>query len=187
MPFPSNMTTERLMLRPYHLEDLQAIHAYARIPIVSQYQLWGPNTLEDSKAFLMEAIQKNEAHPQREYSFAIIQRDEQKMIGGCGIYLAKAPLAPPRLGYILHPDYWNQGYATEATTALLRFAQQTLKVSKVEASCDKRNLASARVLEKNGFSFIEEYPRRAKVEGIPRVGWLFQKTLLILLLCLFIL
>ena len=55
------------------------------------------------------------------------------------------------LGYCFDEAAWGHGYATEAASALLRWAFDTLDLNRVQAETDTRNVASAHVLEKLGF------------------------------------
>lgn len=57
--------------------------------------------------------------------------------------------------YMVLPEYWNQGYATEAVKLLVDMAKQNSSVRKVCGLIDPDNAASKRVLLKNGFVFEE--------------------------------
>lgn len=67
------------------------------------------------------------------------------------------------IGYGLLPEYWGQGYATEAVTAASAWAAAQPGVTRVEAETEPDNAASQRVLEKAGFvptgELGEEGPR----------------------------
>ena len=63
------------------------------------------------------------------------------------------------IGFILHPDHWSKGYATEALEAVIPFVFERLPVDKLVADVDPRNEASLRVLGKLGFV---EVGRKAK-------------------------
>jgi RimJ/RimL family protein N-acetyltransferase len=54
------------------------------------------------------------------------------------------------IGYVIHPDYWRQGYGAEVARLLLAFGFVAHTLQHISATCDPRNLASARVLEKVG-------------------------------------
>jgi RimJ/RimL family protein N-acetyltransferase len=54
------------------------------------------------------------------------------------------------LGYGVHPDYRNRGYATEASRALIDWGLAQPSVERVVAKCDPDNSPSVRVLEKAG-------------------------------------
>jgi RimJ/RimL family protein N-acetyltransferase len=71
------------------------------------------------------------------------------------------------LGYVMHPDVWGRGYATEAARLLLRFGFEDLGLEQVVATCDPRNVASARVLEKVGMQYTRRDLRTMQI----RDGW----------------
>ncbi len=56
------------------------------------------------------------------------------------------------LGYHLAPEHWGRGYAIEALTGLLDMTRLLTRIGHVTASVMPHNQASARVLEKNGFT-----------------------------------
>ena len=56
-----------------------------------------------------------------------------------------------QVGYELAPEYWGQGYATEAVSRLLEYAFQTLELDRVAAIARPANAASVRLLDKLGF------------------------------------
>lgn len=55
------------------------------------------------------------------------------------------------VGYDLHPGFWGQGIMTEALTAIIDYAFNTLKLKAIEAFTDKANTRSVTLLQKNGF------------------------------------
>lgn len=60
--------------------------------------------------------------------------------------------------YMLLPEYWNHGYATEIVRLLLELARQHPQVHKVSGLTDPDNLPSQKVLTKNGFTFERNMP-----------------------------
>ena len=58
------------------------------------------------------------------------------------------------IGYGISPRYWRQGYTTEAGTALIAWGFSHPEVMQINAECVPSNLASARVLEKLGMSYL---------------------------------
>lgn len=57
----------------------------------------------------------------------------------------------PEVGYILHPDHWGQGVATEALSAVIGHVFATRDAGAITADVDPRNAASLRLLAKLGF------------------------------------
>lgn len=70
------------------------------------------------------------------------------------------------IGYGLLPEYWGQGYATEAVIAAVNWASEQPGVTRIEAEAEDDNAASLRVLEKAGF-----IPMGVRGEEGPRFVW----------------
>jgi RimJ/RimL family protein N-acetyltransferase len=141
--------TERLIIRDMQMNDLDSIHRYASDFIHVKYMTWGPNTMEETMRFLVEAIEKNTMEKRKNYDLAIVNNLDQTMMGGIGIYL-NDDMDQGMMGWILHKDYWNQGYVTEAAKALMDYAFHHLNLRRIYATCDAENIASWRVMEKLG-------------------------------------
>ncbi|NMB24967.1 MAG: GNAT family N-acetyltransferase [Firmicutes bacterium] len=140
--------TPRLILRDFCEDDWRAVHAYASDPEVIRYMTWGPNDEAASKAFVQAVMEGQNAEPRQNYDLAIILKNGDQLIGGCGIYRRK--FREGEMGYCLHRSYWSKGYMTEAAQALLEFAFTEEDYHRVYATCDPKNIGSARVMEKIG-------------------------------------
>lgn len=144
--------TRRLLLREVLAGDLSAIHAINSLPEVDYYNTLGiPENLESTRKLVSDIIESQEATERIRYVFAILEAKGQTLIGLCGLVIGKPKYQNAELWYKLHPDYWNRGYATEATLGLLNFGFSELKLHRIEAGCATENIASIRVLEKSGF------------------------------------
>lgn len=144
------LNTERLKLREITLQDFQAIHEYASDPETVKYMSFGPNSEEETREFINRNLRRQQEDPRTEYGFGIILKSEKRFIGTCGIDGISEVKAS--IGYILNRNYWDHGYATEAATALVAYLFDECGVHRVYASCDPRNVASIRILEKVGMS-----------------------------------
>jgi len=142
------LETPRLLLREYRMADYEAVHAYATCEEALKYVFWGPNTPEDTRAHLRACSLEAFSNPRTQYSLAIVEKRTGRLAGGCSLTVEGGTQA--EAGWILHPDYWNRGYMTEAAAALLRFGFETLHLHRIYATCDAGNTASYRVMEKNG-------------------------------------
>jgi ribosomal-protein-alanine N-acetyltransferase len=144
------INTERLQLREITKEDFQAVHEYASDPEAVKYMPFGPNTEEETRDFISRNLKNQQERPRTEYGLGITLKDEDRLIGACGIHGVTEIQAS--IGYILTRRYWGHGYATETASALVDYAFSELGVHRVYASCDPRNHASIRVLDKVGMS-----------------------------------
>lgn len=144
----SDIRTERLVLREFEPEDWGAVHTYASDPKAVEYMPFGPNQVGETKTFVRERLEEQEAVDRDRYILAVVRAENRRLIGSVGLGLAGTESAS--LGYILGRPFWGRGYGTEAARAMLDFGFGTLGLRRVTAAPDQRNIASARVLEKIG-------------------------------------
>ncbi|MBS4198548.1 GNAT family N-acetyltransferase [Bacillus sp. FJAT-49732] len=140
----------RIKLREIVNEDWQDIHAYASNPSVCRFQPWGPNTEEDTKIFLNQILMDAQENPRTRYYFAIIEKESDSLIGSCELNLRDNTNRTGEISYIIHPEYWGKGYATEAAKLLITLGFTEFNLHRIFATCDTRNIGSAKVLEKTG-------------------------------------
>ena len=144
------LSTERLILRDFNEDDFAAVHAYASDPMVTQYTDWGPNTEDETRAFLGRALDRRHVSPRTEFDFAIVMKGDATLVGSCGLYVKHPEHREGMIGYVMNRHYWGQGIVTEAARAVAGFAFQQLHLHRLYATCDVENAASARVMQKLG-------------------------------------
>lgn len=165
--------TPRLLLRDFVSRDLEAVHAYSSTPQATQYLIWGPNTLLQSKQTIRAFLDDQKERPRVNFDLAIIHKgtarrgDGPRLIGGVGLKLADWDNRTADIGYVLHPDYWGQGYALEAAQGLAHAGFRELGLQRIVATCDQRNKASARVMEKLGMRREGVFRQSKYIHG----GW----------------
>lgn len=145
-----SIRTERLIVRDIQQKDLESVHVYSSDPEVVRFMPWGPNTMEDTKAFISHSIATQQEQPRRNYNLAVILTSQNILIGSCGIYESNPDWREGFIAYVFNHDYWGKGYATETAKALLKFGFEKLNLHRIYAYCNPANTASAHVLEKIG-------------------------------------
>jgi [ribosomal protein S5]-alanine N-acetyltransferase len=156
------LQTERLILREFREEDWQAVHEYGSDPETVKYMIFGPNTEEDTKAFIQRELGHQKEMPRSVYNFALINRNTCRLIGACAMMIRNAENKEGEIGYILNRSYWNQGYMSEAAARVISFGFERLGLHRIFATCDPANTGSYRVMEKNGMQregYLREYRR----------------------------
>ena len=133
--------TSRLLLRRATMDDLPAMHAVLSDPRATLYWSTPPHGSLEETAAWMESMVSSTAEESEDF---IIERDGV-VIGKVGTWRL------PDFGYILHPDHWGQGLASEALVAFLAYVEARPDVPYLTADVDPRNAASIRLLEKHGF------------------------------------
>lgn len=132
--------TDRLILRPAREDDLEAMHAVLSSPQATRWWSTPPHdSLDQTRDWLAAMIAGGGA------GLDMVVEREGQVIGKAGFYY------PPDIGYILHPDHWGQGLATEALTAMLDRLFDATDHDQATADVDPENPASIRVLAKLGF------------------------------------
>lgn len=119
-------------------------------PDFSQYDIWGPNTEEDSKNFVNLCISESKEENRYKYNLAIEEKSSGKVIGGVGFRRTSPNSSYADLGYAVNLSCQSKGYTTEAASAMINFAFKDLSLTLIYAQCDANNIASYKVMEKLG-------------------------------------
>ncbi len=135
------LTTRRLQLRPFAPEDAEAFRALAGDWDVARMTSDIPHPLS-----LAQALRWLEP-AEDEHRFAVVRNGG--LIGGAGYF--RRPSGVAELGFWLGREHWGQGYATEATRAVLTHGFVESRYTTFSSSHFVDNPASRRVLEKLGF------------------------------------
>lgn len=153
------LETDRLKFRAIKKSDLNDIYEYSSNPKTSQYLLWEPHkSLEYTKKFIEIVLAKYKLGDYHDW--AIVLKENKKMIGTCGFTRIDEQNSIAEIGYVLNPLYWGYGLATEAAKKILDFAFNILGVNRVEARFLFGNEASLNVMTKLGMKF-EGYQRES--------------------------
>ena len=161
----TSLETGRLVMREFRERDWQAVHEYASDPEVVRYMEWGPNKETDTRNFVQRAISQQDEQLHKDFEFAVILTDDERLIGGCGIHVSHPETPVGLIGYCFNQLFWGNGLGTEAAGALLGFGFGELGLHRVAAACDPRNVASVRVLEKIGMQREGHFREHRRVRG----------------------
>lgn len=150
------LRTQRLLLRYFHLEDLEQIHQQVFGDAEVMRFGDGPQTKEWVHQWLGRHIEGYEKYGYGPY--AIIEQNIQKIIGYCGLFYFPDINGKEEveIGYRLARSTWGHGYATEAARAVRDFAFNDLQLSRLVALIDPGNIASIRVAKQLGMQYESE-------------------------------
>jgi len=157
------LKTERLILRKFAVNDFGAVHNYASSLENVIYMPFGPNSENDTRTFIDMAIAEADKSSCKNYQYAVTLKGSGVVIGGCGIgYNPMLPENTAVLGWLLHRDYWRQGYGAEIGEVLLAFGFEEMNLHRIVAYCDAENMGSYKLMEKIGMRreglFLESQP-----------------------------
>ena len=139
------LATERLTLRPFREDDVQALYDYSKDEPVGRNAGWKPHeSLQESDDILHLVFLDQPS------VWAIERRSDGRLIGSIGLITdcARQYGSARSLGYALGVGYWGRGYMTEAVRAVVRFGFDRMGLDLISATCYPDNPGSRRVLEK---------------------------------------
>jgi len=142
-----------------HSEAIQTLASNPAIGATSYVP--SPYPADGARVWIAETVAKRVAGT--EYSFVVAIGGET--VGVCSLLGVGGHPKRASLGYWIGRPFWGNGYATDATSQILRFAFEDLAVNELDACCLASNRASRRVIEKTGFRFSH-----SKKETDPRWG-----------------
>ncbi len=158
------LQTQRLLLRPFDVSDAPVVQALACAPEVALTTATIPHPYEDGMAEEWIASHGPGWDAGKFLTLAIISESDG-LAGAVSLHI-NAAHHRGELGFWVGLPFWNRGYATEASGALLDFGFNELDLNRIQARHMTRNPSSGRVMEKLGM----------KSEGIQRQHMLVRGT-----------
>ena len=160
----AQISTPRLWLRKLCREDVQAY--YDRIgsrPEVTAGMLWEPHRdISDSVASIEKALHRYAAGKCYRWG---IELPGEGLIGVIELLGFDENAERCSFAYMLCPEYWGQGYGTEALRAALDFAFTRLEIKQVVVDHFTTNPASGAVMRKAGMQFQGILPEKYEKQG----------------------
>lgn len=147
------LKTERLILRPFVLEDATALYYCAKNPKIGPAAGWAPHTsVAESQKVIQEALTG-------ELIFAIVLKDHQSDVIGCiDLAIGKRSFMSDdegEIGYWLAEEFWGQGLVPEAVRAVLTQGFDIMGLAYIWCAAFIDNKNSQRVQTKLGFKYIK--------------------------------
>ena len=176
------LATDRLILRPLDRGDIDAIVEHVNDWDVARFTSSIPYPYDRKMAEDFVAAHEAEISETNRV-FVIARKSDRQLVGCIGLMpyrLAGGGEDAVEFGYWLGKAFWRQGFATEAVGRLARFIFETTDTPEIWASVVPINDASAKVLDKNGFSVVGAGQVESEVRGHPlpvilrkltRAGW----------------
>ena len=143
------IVTERLVLRPFRDEDLDALVAYRNDPEVARYQDWEGISRDDALSMVRAQTQTSLGAPAGG-SRSPSSRDGE-LVGDLGLFLG-ADGRSAALGFTLARQHQGLGLAREALSGLIDALFERAELERLEAVTDTRNAPAMALLERLGFT-----------------------------------
>lgn len=148
---PALLTTPRLGLRPPHQDDWRALYAIWSDAEAMRYfsfpAMTHPDQAAERFARLMRASVAGE-----DLVCIVTLLETGEVIGTCDLFNVDTQCRRAEIGFALNRRFWDKGYMREAASAVIDHAFNSAGLRRLEADLDPRNLASAGLLERLGFT-----------------------------------
>lgn len=174
---PTAVRGERVLLRAPQVSDYGP-WAELRAESRAHLQPWEPTWPRDD--LTKPAFKRRVRHYQREaradqgYAFLVFDAADERLVGGIALTnVQRGVTQSASVGYWLGRSELRRGYMADAVHATIGFAFDVLRLHRLEAATQPANIASIRVLERNGFvheGFARDYLR---IDGVWRDHLLF--------------
>ena len=173
--FPDTVETPRLHLRrPVPTDAERIFQTYAQDVEVTRYLEWLPHTsVETTKKFV--AVCHDRWTSQIAFPYVITRKDGELP----GMIEVHPNGHRANFGYVLGRMYWGHGLMPEAIAAIVKLTMGHPAIYRMQATCDVENKASARALEKSGFSregLLRKYIIHPNISPEPRDSLLYALT-----------
>ncbi|TYQ15270.1 UNVERIFIED_CONTAM: ribosomal-protein-alanine N-acetyltransferase [Acetivibrio alkalicellulosi] len=146
------LETDRLMLRPLKLDDAEHIYKnWSSDTEAVKYMQWDLHlSINDAKEWLVNEEQAIDSD--NSYNWGFVLKKTGCLIGSGG-YFYNVEFKMFEIGYIIMRQYWRQGITSEAVERIISYAKDTLGLKTLYAKHANDNIASGRILEKQGFEY----------------------------------
>jgi RimJ/RimL family protein N-acetyltransferase len=160
------IATRRLLLRPFGMDDLEALHAIQSRPDVTRYLMWGPRSRDEVREVLARRARSSTLEAEGEtLVLAMTLPDSGALVGDVNLHWISLEHRQGEIGFVLHPDHHGQGFAGEAAAVMLRLGFEELGLHRIVGRCDGRNAASAKVMERLGMRREAHFRENEIVKG----------------------
>jgi RimJ/RimL family protein N-acetyltransferase len=158
--------TTRLTLRPFGPGDFDDLYAYQSRADVARYLHWDARNKAQVRQALVHQCDEITLSTEGDWlTFAVVWREARKVVGEIGLKLISWEDQQGEIGFVFNPDYHGRGLATEAAESMLMLGFETIGWHRIMGSCDARNHASARLMERLGMRQEARFVHNQIVKG----------------------
>ena len=163
------LKTERLILRKFTEQDLDALFLILKDREVNRFLPWYPvKNIEETKKFY-EAHHLSEYKNPQGYAYAVCLKKDNFPIG----YINVGMQEPYDLGYGLRKEFWHQGITSEAVNAVVEQVKKD-GLPYITATHDKNNPRSGNVMKKTGMRYCYSYEEQWQPKNFSVIFRLYQ-------------
>ncbi len=147
-----HIETTRLLLRNYKATDCEDVMRYFADENVSKYEDFYPMSEEQVNNIINE-------WKYMDNRLVVELKVKQIVIGSIGYWVDDE--RHHCIDYDFNPEYYGNGYATEAGIALVHYLFETEDINAIYGDCDVQNISSWKLLERLGFQRIKQFDNQS--------------------------
>ena len=144
---------DRIFLRNFIESDFSFYNELEQNPITHQYESSAPDAIEIQNEF-QTVLSNSNMNTREKYQLAIclnVNREStREPIGRLSIKLNWSEIREWEIGWALHPDFWGNGYGTEAAKLMIGYAFRNLNAHRVVAYANTENVLSEKLMIRSG-------------------------------------
>ena len=141
------LESERLNYRKFNKNDFPIVFDWYSNAENMKYRRGEPRNEAETHEYLNWAITNAEAEECINYEYAVVLKCDNTLIGSASLFNLPDE---PEIGWLVHRNYWQQGYGTEMGKAMLKLGFDILNLRRIIAGCNARNIGSYKIMEKIG-------------------------------------
>ncbi len=147
--------TDRFKLRQFQLRDAHEVYENWSSDYESaKYNAWNVHDNEKiTETYVAEWVESYRS--KKNYHWAVVDKETDEVIGSISVSNIKNKKKHCEIGYTVAKKRWNEGIATEVLKAVLSFLTNEVGFEIIYALHDVRNIASGRVMEKAGMTYVK--------------------------------
>jgi len=154
----AQIETERLILRPHVMEDLEPLYHLTAHPDVYRFDPGYRRSYEQTRDILIFRIGEYRRHGMGR--MAVVERATGELVGYAGLQLCLYEMPGMNVPaveffYGLRRDRWGCGYITEAGHVLIDHGFRVLRLPRIISTADKRNTPSINVMRRVGMTISD--------------------------------
>ena len=159
-----SVETQRLLLRPFTMDDAPAMFEYTSVSENCRYLKWDAHThLAQAESFLAGVMERYRNH--QDFIWGITLRETGRLIGTCRLFDIHMDDGRAEVSYMMNPNVQGKGYASEAVRGVIEYAFNILGLTRIQARCAAENFASERVMQKSGMQLEGVLRRYSNIHG----------------------
>jgi RimJ/RimL family protein N-acetyltransferase len=145
--------TERLLIRPFQVDDAVGLAERRNDPEVARYQDWSvPYPMDLAETIVLDLVAMDGPQNDEWWMAVVCDIDTGEVFGDLALHL-EDEARTAEVGYTFAREHWGNGFAVEGLDALVEYLFDNLGVTRIFGMLHLDNPASAMVLERTGFLF----------------------------------